>query len=103
MFLFYWLFLLISLIVSIISLVKKYFLTGILAFLLTLVTPVWQFLFFMSNAWSETGVNEFIYLFHYAIAGSIAAVCIITGYLLVIFLFIMNLRYLFKKTDLKSN
>lgn len=58
----YWILVLISVIVSIVALVKKYFKTGIPSLLLSLGMPVFSFVFALSRDWTGSGEDELTFL-----------------------------------------
>lgn len=80
----YWLFLLLSFLFSIFITWKYHRKTGIVQFLLTIVVPIWAFCFTVATNWVGSGTNELIHIFKLAINGSISAIGILIGYVLLI-------------------
>lgn len=87
----YWVFLFLSLLLSVMIIWKYHRKTGIIQLLLTIVIPIWALLFIISTNWVGSGTNEFMHMFEFAISGSISAIAIMIGYLALIGFFIYDI------------
>lgn len=89
----YWGLLLVSLIFSIIMIVKKNKITGLIQFILSLFLPVWAFIFALKRDYLSSGLskNEIYFMYIKVISGDIEAIVIVTLFLVLIGIFIYNI------------
>lgn len=92
----YWVLLLLNLILGVIVLFKKHVITGLLHIVLSIVLPIWAFVFALKRDWVGTGENEIVFLFRNATNGSIEAIGIIVGYGLLLGLMLYHIFVLYK-------
>lgn len=94
----YWGLLLFILIFGIIVAIKKNKLTGIIQIIMSLVLPVWAFVFALKRDYLSSGVesNEIYFMYTKIMSGDIEAIAIILCFIILIIIFLYNLS-LFKK------
>ncbi len=94
--LFYWGFFLVSLLFSIVIFFKRNKLTGFLQFILSIVSPIWAFLFSLQRDYLYPGLekNEFYYMFKQVIHLNLEAIFITLLYILLFALFLYNILVL---------
>lgn len=94
----YWGLLLFILIFGIIVAIKKNKLTGIIQIIMSLVLPVWAFVFALKRDYLSSGIesNEIYFMYTKIMSGDIEAIAIILCFVILIIIFLFNLS-LFKK------
>lgn len=94
----YWGLLLFILIFGIIVAIKKNKLTGIIQIIMSLILPVWAFVFALKRDYLSSGIesNEIYFMYTKIMSGDIEAIAIILCFIILIIIFLYNLS-LFKK------
>lgn len=94
----YWGLLLFILIFGIVVAIKKNKLTGIIQIIMSLVLPVWAFVFALKRDYLSSGTesNEIYFMYTKIMSGDIEAITIILCFVILIIIFLYNLS-LFKK------
>ena len=87
---FYWLLLMASILLSIGAMVKNHLISGFIQLTLSVVVPIANFVMALSRAWVGTGENEIAFVFRIAFSGGIDGICILIGYGLLIILSIYH-------------
>lgn len=96
--LFYWGILFFSLIFGIVVMIKKNKITGVFESLLSLIAPLWAFIFALKRDYlsSEYSKNEIGFLYDEVISGNIEAIFIVILFVIFIITTIYNI-FLFKR------
>lgn len=89
----YWGMLLLSIIFGFVVMIKKNKLTGLLEIILSLIIPIWAFVFalkrdYLKNGYSE---NEIKFLYDQIITGNMEAIIIILLFLVLILIMLYNI------------
>lgn len=94
----YWGLLLFILIFGVLIGIKKNKRTGILQVLLSIILPIWAFIFALKRDYTSSGseANEIYFMYIKIMEGNIEAILITLFYILLIIMFIYNIS-LFKK------
>lgn len=94
----YWGLLLFILIFGFIVAIKKNKLTGIIQIIISLVLPVWAFVFALKRDYLSSGAesNEIYFMYTKIMSGDIEAIAIIFFFVILIIIFLYNL-YLYRK------
>ena len=94
----YWILMLCSLVFGIIITIKKNKITGLLQTILSLVSPIWSFVFALKRDYlsNEFRTKELYFMYTKLMEGNIEAIVILILYVILIITFFYNL-FLFKK------
>lgn len=94
----YWpVIILVPLIISIVALRKKFYITGGIEVGLSILVPFFHMYFSVHSNWNGNKQNEFMYLFKQIFSGNIGAILIGLGYLILIGLCIYHFPLITKK------
>lgn len=95
---FYWILVLFIIIISITSIIKKYYLTGITSLILSLVTPIYSFIFALSRDFTgKHSEGEIEFLRKQLEKGNLGAYFIIISYIILIGLTVYHIYKFIKK------
>lgn len=95
----YWILVFVSMVISLIAIVKKYFKTGFLSLLLSTSMPIFSFLFALSRDWTNAGEDELSFLWKQLCLGAWEAYFIIIANSL---LAIFTIYHIFQFTQKKK-
>ncbi len=95
--LFYWGFIILSIVLGIVVSIKKNRGTGLAQVLLSIIVPIWAFVFALKRDYLSTGLesNELYFMYTKIISGDIEAISILLLFIVLIIAFLYNLT-LFK-------
>lgn len=100
----YWIFMLISLITSLVYIIHAYkdknillMISSIIQGLLTVSLPFINLIYISNEEWLSSFENEFIFLWNQLLLGKSSAFFVLTGYISMIFLVLWNGRWLTKR------
>lgn len=98
---FYWLSILVSLVLGIISIVKRNKTTGIIQVILSIILPIWAFFFELKGNYFNV-LSEWEFWYSQIMHGSIEGILLLILYIVLILIFIYNLIKLLIKNKVNN-